>query len=293
MRFPFFRSTARALGERGATAGEYVLIVGVMAAGVIGGAQYIGDDAAESIEDAGENLDGDQAGLWDTGSPTPTPDPLGSGNGDGDGGGDDGGDGYDGVDEEHEDENPEPTPTATPIPPTPTPIPEPTAVGPTPTPVVAPPVSLGDSGFEDGETAKFERYNKNDFIGDWKVSRNAVETARTGAFPGIDPAEGSRFLDLNGNGKGAIFQNLDVTEGAQYTITLKVAAADVGSNRKARLRWAGNTIATITVPPNTGWTEVTFTLPAVDSSTARLEFRSASNGSSGVLIDDIRIDNVV
>ena len=108
---------------------------------------------------------------------------------------------------------------------------------------------------------------------------------------GVDPTQGERYLDLNGTKSGAISQDLAVSPTGTYTLTLDAASGPKGSDtRSAQILWDGSVVATIALPPGSGWSTVSVTLPATGADSATLSIRSTSSGTSGVYLDNIGID---
>lgn len=279
------------------------LVVALIAAMVISGAQFVGEDAVQGFEEVSAGLpeaDSDPA----TPASGATPNAGGSGSG---GGSSAGGGGSSPSPTSAPTSAPAPTVEPTPVPtlaptpaptaaPTTAPTPEPTAV-PTPQPTAAPTttpaaITVSANGFEDGRSNKFKKYKLGRTIGGgWRVTSGDVQTQRAGSASGISPTEGSRYIDLNGSKPGTISQSLDITANKTYTLTLDVASTSGGASghRTAEIRWNGKVVATIDLAKRSSWRTITIELPAVNAKRSELELVSTNSGASGVYVDNINV----
>lgn len=292
----------RAAGDRGATGTEIGLLVALLLVIVATGARHLGQSSTGGFEAVAEALPSE----GEDGGGTPNSGSGGSGAGSSDGGGSSGGGGSTGGGGSSGGASPTAIPTAVPTAvPTVVPTAVPTAVPaavPTPEPTVAPTASptaaptpnvdLTASGFEDGQTRKFKKYNNGSTTASgWAVSTGNVQTQKAASVSGISPTEGSRYLDLNGTKPGGISQNVDVANGSMYTLTLDIASATGGDsgNRTAVITWDGHTVATIDMAQGSNWHTMSVQLPATSNASATLSITSTNSGTSGVYIDNLAL----
>jgi choice-of-anchor C domain-containing protein len=111
-------------------------------------------------------------------------------------------------------------------------------------------------------------------------------------------AEGSRSLDLSGNGPGSIFQTFGVTPGQVYNVTFDLAGnTDSGPTTKTLKTSAGATVLLSSFDTtghsrgSMGWTPVSFEFQAVGS-TETLTFLSTTDTPFGPALDNVSVTPV-
>ena len=138
--------------------------------------------------------------------------------------------------------------------------------------------------------------NGNTSITGWTVGGDSIDYI--GSY--WQPGDGNRSIDLSGNGKGSIWQDLTgLTVGTTYHVKFLLAGnPDGGASTKVAVASDGGTQADVFMfsqPGNTkasmGWTQQTFSFMAFDP-TARLAFSATANDPYGPAIDGVSISPV-
>lgn len=192
-------------------------------------------------------------------------------------------------------DTPSPTPSVT------SPQPE----GPTFTPVMIPADSvLKDGGFEttpitDHSFITLEPTDAAKLGPGWVIDSGSVDLI--GALWGSPAAEGTQFIDLNGNGKvGPAHVHIDVPTraGHTYRVSFYLAANTLEDPTKTLTASFGDghkdfiTSSTGHSDTDLGWGPQQFTGTAACKSSTRLSFTSTTEGSRGPLLDAITVTDL-
>jgi choice-of-anchor C domain-containing protein len=156
-----------------------------------------------------------------------------------------------------------------------------------------------NGGFEDPKVPSigFETYNGGGAgVFGWTVATGDIDLVDKAYY---SSASGLQSLDLNGYGRGEIFQNVTTAVGENYWLTLSFAGNPVpriGSGpgvKKMEVRWGNQIVATLTHDisgynaTNVGWRSFSFSVTGhgVD----HLSFRSLTDGNAGPAIDHVSL----
>jgi type 1 glutamine amidotransferase len=132
-------------------------------------------------------------------------------------------------------------------------------------------------------------------LGNWEITSGNVELITSKVFPSAD---GGQVLDLNGDQPGSIIQTIKgLDKSANYT--LKFAYADQKSRKsKAEIMASadifinGEKVTTLrNLSPSPDYIDgIGFAFQATAKGTATIEFVSTTPGESGLVIDNLRIE---
>ncbi len=133
-------------------------------------------------------------------------------------------------------------------------------------------------------------------INGWVVTGNSVDYI--GSYWAAQ--QGSRSIDLNGNGQGGIQQTFDTVVGQLYNISFWLAGntdnLPVIKNVQVGATGAANSIFTFdttgfSAPSNMGWKNYNYQFAATGASTT-LSFASLDAGSFGAALDNVSVSAV-
>jgi choice-of-anchor C domain-containing protein len=142
----------------------------------------------------------------------------------------------------------------------------------------------------------YETYNAGSAFWGWSVASGDVDIVNTNYYAS---ATGVQSLDLNGYGRGEVFQDVTTISGKSYRLSFALAANPVpraGSGlpiKQVEVKWGTNVIATLShditgyTAENVGWRQFTFVVTG--SGSDRLSFRSLTDGNAGSAIDDVSV----
>jgi choice-of-anchor C domain-containing protein len=133
-------------------------------------------------------------------------------------------------------------------------------------------------------------------INGWVVSGNSVDYI--GSYWAAQ--QGSRSIDLNGNGQGGIAQTFDTVVGQLYNISFWLAGnTDGNPTTKSVQVGAGNVSSVFTfdttgfsAPNNMGWKNYNFQFTAGPGTSTTLSFASLDSGSFGASLDNVSVSAV-
>lgn len=141
-----------------------------------------------------------------------------------------------------------------------------------------------------------EIFTAGETIGTWKVQTGSVQVLGS-AF---QARSGDQSLDLSGNGRGSVFQDLNTVPGSLYRIKFFLAGNVDGAPRVKRVRvfWGNRDIGTFAFDTFQktralmGFEDVELRVRATAAKT-RLRFLGATAGPFGPVIDavSVRVDN--
>lgn len=129
----------------------------------------------------------------------------------------------------------------------------------------------------------------------WTNSGSGGVIERWGnGFFGLTTADGSPFIELDANSGGAVDHiqtAMQLETGVQYTLTFSAADRPGSTTDIFDVTHNGVVIATISPASSTSFTTYSVTVTGV-AGTDTIGFReySAQNNSTGILLDDVRID---
>jgi choice-of-anchor C domain-containing protein len=155
-----------------------------------------------------------------------------------------------------------------------------------------------NGGFErpTAPPAGYATYNAGNGFSGWTVATGDVDVVNTNYYAS---ATGVQSLDLNGYGRGEIFQDVTTIPGQGYRLSFALAANPVpraGSGlpiKQVEVKWGTNVIATLShditgyTAENVGWRQFTFVVTG--SGSDRLSFASLTDGNAGPAIDDVSV----
>ncbi|WP_293701145.1 MULTISPECIES: choice-of-anchor C family PEP-CTERM protein [unclassified Sphingopyxis] len=133
-------------------------------------------------------------------------------------------------------------------------------------------------------------------INGWVVTGNSVDYI--GSY--WSAQQGSRSIDLNGNGQGGIQQTFDTVVGQLYNISFWLAGNTDGNPTTKSVRvGAGNVSSVFTfdttgfsAPNNMGWKNYNFQFTAGPGTSTTLSFASLDTGSFGASLDNVSVSAV-
>jgi choice-of-anchor C domain-containing protein len=129
----------------------------------------------------------------------------------------------------------------------------------------------------------------------WGVSKGSIDLVKTWQH-----ASGNQSVDLSGNEKGVMFQDIDTVPGETYTLRFAMAGNPGGTGieepptKRMRIFWNGSLIDTLLFDTagksesDMGWRYHQYTVTATKSVT-RLEFVSLTGDRTGPTVDDVSV----
>ena len=157
---------------------------------------------------------------------------------------------------------------------------------------------VADGSFEDATAASpFQTFNAgSQFDTHWTIDSGSIDLIN-GYW---NAKEGSKSIDMSGNGPGSISQLLNTTAGQTYkvdfymagnpddapsvkTLNVSIAPPNTGVNT-----YTFNTVPGVTTKTNMGWTEESFTFTAQTSSET-LTFASGNQSAYGPALDNVSV----
>ena len=161
-------------------------------------------------------------------------------------------------------------------------------------PAAAVPVNLVlNGGFELGGSVGTQGWSGNQTLTNWTNSAGGVEILTTG-IPGVVAAEGSRYIELDGNADYSITQSIYLTAG-KYVLSFMYRPRETDANTNRMTFSIAGLMETITGPNSDGtyprvWNLVSreVTIDTTGNYALKLE-GVADTGTVGALVDDVRL----
>jgi choice-of-anchor C domain-containing protein len=144
-----------------------------------------------------------------------------------------------------------------------------------------------------GPFTTFEKGDTIQLASEWRVTRGSVDLVEEPAF---EAASGDQSLDLNGDERGTVIQDLTTVAGADYVLRFAISGnpqCDTDLKRLA-VSWDDQLLAILFIHADDAsamdltWRYVTFEVTASSVGTA-LRFASRSDGLCGPMIDNVSV----